>query len=512
MLKARISAITVAAFIGGTWGCSSGSGVLSANGDAAADGTAPEASDASVADGPSAATVSDSAANDGPSGDAVGADALADSGSAVAPEDSGSDAALPAPGTIVKLRLGGYHGCVLFGDGSLWCWGNNMAGQLAMTPDTLAHPTPVQIAGVSDVVDFALGRYDTCALTRSGSLLCWGINTQYQLGHDNTHDVTCSIFGGAGMCSPTPTAVANVTGVASIALGYTQSCVRATSGAVACWGGNAYGELGHDAGDSLCSVYGTPTACNSVPSAVAGLPLVTSIAAGYGHTVATPSARDAGIFTWGANDYAQLGLGPADNGAHPTAMSTGLVGSTGLASLGGSSFFSCAVLPGGGASCWGANADWESSPGVDAGAAVTAPTSTDVSGIVELALGGDHACALTQANAVECWGYNGSGQLAHNPASDPTSGIGDPYSATPGVVSGVSGVTQVAAGGYTSCVLQADNTVWCWGRNSNGEAGHGSSANDYTPTQVLGLGNGSGGADGGTDAGDAGIADAATGG
>jgi alpha-tubulin suppressor-like RCC1 family protein len=448
------------------------------------------------------ASVEATTANDGGAGLDATATATDAETDAADESDASPDVAPVGPDQIARLRLGGYHGCALFGDGSLWCWGNNMAGQLGTAPDGAKHPTPVRIAGLPVVVDFALGRYHTCVRTLGGALMCWGLNAHHQLGHDNSGDTDCSIFGGAAKCSPTPTTVANVTDVAAMALGYTQTCVRTAGGAVACWGGNADGELGHDAGDESCNVYGSPAPCNATPSAVTGLPPVTSIGAGYSHTLAV-GAGDAAVFTWGGNGSAQLGLGPADDGPHPMPAATSLSGATGLASQGGSSDFSCALLPDGGASCWGDNADWESSPGVDAGATVTQPTTTVLTDVVDLELGSYHACALTKARMVECWGYSEVGQLAHDPETDPVSSSGDLYLGTPAVVAGLSNVTQIAVGGFTSCALLSDGTVWCWGRNDNGEAGHSGNVAAFIPTQVLGLDNR---ADGGVEAGnDAGL-------
>ena len=78
------------------------------------------------------------------------------------------------------------------------------------------------------------------------------------------------------------------------------------------------------------------------------------------------------------------------------------------------------------------------------------------------------------------------------------SGVGSMgTSMTPAQSAGVNGVTgeaiAIAAGGWHTCLLTKDNGVKCWGLNSNGQLGDGSSGSGNfhnTPVNVVGLGNG----------------------
>jgi len=54
-------------------------------------------------------------------------------------------------------------------------------------------------------------------------------------------------------------------------------------------------------------------------------------------------------------------------------------------------------------------------------------------------------------------------------------------------VTGITGATAIAAGGYHSCVLLAETTLKCWGRGSSYQLGNGSSADSNTPVSVIGL-------------------------
>ncbi|MDO9022101.1 MAG: hypothetical protein Q8S73_12450 [Deltaproteobacteria bacterium] len=91
-----------------------------------------------------------------------------------------------------------------------------------------------------------------------------------------------------------------------------------------------------------------------------------------------------------------------------------------------------------------------------------------------------HNCALIEDGTVQCWGNNSFGELGgrSSAASDPT----------PGAVPGLQGVVQLACGGRHTCAVLADATVRCWGRNSFGELGDGTATNlRPTPVAVTGL-------------------------
>jgi alpha-tubulin suppressor-like RCC1 family protein len=96
------------------------------------------------------------------------------------------------------------------------------------------------------------------------------------------------------------------------------------------------------------------------------------------------------------------------------------------------------------------------------------------------AFGQAHGLAATATGEVFAWGDNYFGQLGDGSASSRR---------VPGIVTGLSGVVQVAAGDCHSLALRADGTVWAWGGNHSGQLGDGSHANHGMPTRIPGLEN-----------------------
>jgi alpha-tubulin suppressor-like RCC1 family protein len=131
--------------------------------------------------------------------------------------------------------------------------------------------------------------------------------------------------------------------------------------------------------------------------------------------------------------------------------------------------------------CWGRNRDFQLGDGTDIDRLTPVGVLGLGSGVVAIALGGSHACALTTTGGVKCWGFSRWGQagafaeLVTQPTEVLTLGIG---------------VASVAANVYHTCALTTSGSAKCWGRNVEGQVGDGTFVDRSTPIDVLGLGSG----------------------
>jgi hypothetical protein len=103
------------------------------------------------------------------------------------------------------------------------------------------------------------------------------------------------------------------------------------------------------------------------------------------------------------------------------------------------------------------------------------------SGVTALEAGEAHTCIVGAAGNVACWGYNGEGALGNGTRT---------LSRVPVATTGLgSGVVGVAAGSLHSCALLADGSVRCWGGNLDGQLGDGTyTQNRLTPVATVALG------------------------
>jgi alpha-tubulin suppressor-like RCC1 family protein len=152
-------------------------------------------------------------------------------------------------------------------------------------------------------------------------------------------------------------------------------------------------------------------------------------------------------FTDGATPLGWAPLNPL--GAGQATLATGLI-------------HTCAVTRAGGAQCWGANRFGELGDGTTIDRLTPVPVAGLSSGVVALAAGAMHSCALTEAGGVKCWGDNGVLQLGMTGGSQ----------TTPVTVPGLgSGVVAIAAGWWHTCALTRAGVVMCWGYNNAGQLG-----------------------------------------
>ncbi len=355
------------------------------------------------------------------------------------------------------VSSGGAHTCALTTGGGVKCWGGNSFGQLG-NGTTASSLSPVDVGGLgTGVAAVSAGGFHACALTTAGGVKCWGSNSFGQLGNGATVD------------SQTPVDVSGLaSGVAAISAGKYHTCAVTTVGGLKCWGNNVDGELG----DRTTTARSTPVDTCLNPACTAPITGIAAVSAGDFHTCALTTGG--GAKCWGYDSYGQLGTGQICNPCTTPVDVSGLTSGVAAVSTGAS--HTCALTTGGGAKCWGYNSAGELGNGATANSSTPVNVSGLGSGVVSVSAGTDHSCALVSGGGVKCWGFNRYGQLGNGTTTN---------SSFPIDVSGLtSGVSAVSAGFDHTCALAVSGGVKCWGYNSSGQLGNGTSADSHTPVDV----------------------------
>src|SRR2546427_771822 len=111
-------------------------------------------------------------------------------------------------------------------------------------------------------------------------------------------------------------------------------------------------------------------------------------------------------------------------------------------------------------------------------------TATGVGAVTAVDLGAFYSCALLQDGTVRCWGDNTCGELG-NGTSDPVTNTPSTFNPPPVTVSGITTAVAISAGGWYTCALLQDGTVRCWGDNTWGELGNGAVLVSPSPTSPV---------------------------
>ncbi len=180
---------------------------------------------------------------------------------------------------------------------------------------------------------------------------------------------------------------------------------------------------------------------------------------------------------WGQNNFGQLGIGTSGydtSQTTPQLVDLG-VGRTAV-SLGLGFYHTCAILDDGSLKCWGYNLYGQLGIGTSGSTtSQTTPQSVDL-GVgrtaVSVSLGSYHTCAILDDGSLKCWGHNNNGQLGIGSTTTQTT----PQSVDLGV--GRTAVS-LSLGSYHTCAILDDGSLKCWGYNSYGQLGIGTSGSYY---------------------------------
>jgi len=521
--------------------------------------------------------------------------------------DSNSPSEVSVGGHVVAVSSGGSHTCALLSNQDLKCWGGNDKGQLG-TGDQVSQFSPSS-AIISDINSLDVGNEHSCAIDETSELFCWGGNSNGQVGDGSTNIAT----------TPVLISLGSALGATSISAGGAYSCVAASNDLLRCWGGgdgnsieigltpseielprwtyinsaerdldndgalnlfdSGIGQVGGDndgdgfpsgsqdvddsnparaadcspgnygryickqatigfyvsspgslvmsparaghyvdvdgaSSDTPCSegTYQKLTGQTSCDPARAGyfvdlegqasdtpcpggtynpntgstsdadcrgsdagynVPILTGITSGSYHTCAI--LDDGSVSCWGDNTFGQLGDGTRSGRSVPQTALLPLGKSAVAISAG--SYHTCAILDDGSLRCWGDNSFGQLGDGTTVER--IAPINIDLGSsrtALGISSGESHTCAILDDRSVKCWGENSNGQVGDGTSNNRLSPVS--------VNIGGDLVIAVSAGSYHTCAVTTDRTVKCWGDNWNGQLGDGTNADRLTATAI----------------------------
>jgi alpha-tubulin suppressor-like RCC1 family protein len=272
---------------------------------------------------------------------------------------------------------------------------------------------------------------------------------------------------------------APLNGIAQIEAGAEHTCALLLNGLARCWGNGLDGRLGNGSTKEQ-----SRPVFVAEPDGTGRLAGISEIAAGEDHTCAR--LVDSTVLCWGANDAGQLGDGTtASHRDLPVAVTgpngSGLLRNVAALAVGGR--HSCARLVNGTVRCWGDNTYGQLGDGSRGTfrtrpvAVVSGPGSRKPLRASSISSGRDHTCAALQDRTARCWGANTSGQVG-----DGTTKVRPrPVRVTsPNGAGSLGRVVAIDAGEDHTCALLANRQARCWGENLFGQVGHGSIDPEHT--------------------------------
>lgn len=266
----------------------------------------------------------------------------------------------PSGVTVCQVACGGYHTMALTDNGLIYSWGHGIEGQLGYPLDGFGvQNAPREVSSWSVLktaaIHISCGQEHSAAVSKRGDVYCWGLGKNGQLGQGNKNN------------SAVPTKARNVDHAVSVSCGSGHTVAKTETGRLFTWGEGNQGQLGHGnlddlfmpkavaafdgkvkvkivtCGSTLTAVITmegdlmmcglgdnlfAPTkegdnssSCSTEPIHMFPGTKVKQVACGRGHVVLLDEAGD--VWSWGNNNYCQLGDGSGNNSHIPRCVMQG---------------------------------------------------------------------------------------------------------------------------------------------------------------------------------------------
>jgi alpha-tubulin suppressor-like RCC1 family protein len=356
-----------------------------------------------------------------------------------------------------SISMGKDYFCgVRTSDHAVWCQGYDGNGELGQHYNSEASsPTPL-LPSTSSWSGGGTGYEGGCGVKTDGTLWCWGDNSDGQVGVG----VTATDYDW-----PVQAGVASTW--RSVSVGSWTVCAVRTNDSLWCWGSTTFDQTG------IAGAIGDVTVPTAGPAGS-----WSTVSVGETHTCAITTAG--ALWCWGDNGDGQLGINSVIDQETPQSVTVAGVSTWGSVSAG--YYSTCAVAATGASAgklfCWGRNTDGQ----VGIGNTTTpqrVPVQVGSASWSEATVGRGTVCGRQTAGSIWCWGLNDYGQLGQGGTA------GTPIELTsPTQVGALTSWTHVVTGWGFSCATKTDTTVWCWGRDDDGQLGGRVGTTRTTPQQV----------------------------
>jgi len=327
---------------------------------------------------------------------------------------------------VVEIGVGHMNSMALTSFNRLFIWGSNANGQIS-NQEILLSQTPIDITDslpLNDnerIIKFDLGAGHIGVLTSQGRLFSWGYNKYGQVGNRENNN---SVY--------TPVDITNYFGlrpgetIIDMSYGYMHSSALTSENRIFTWGYNTLGQMG-----DWSTVHKNWPIDISSYFILDEQEVIEKISMGYYHSSAISSLGK--VFTWGYNEYGQLGV----NAEYQYNMAPQNI----------TDYF---------------DLDEEET-------------------ILNIYLGGWHSSAISTQGQLFMWGMSNDGRLAIDSQDNiylPTP-INDAFS-----LEEEERIVEISLGSWSSIALTNEGRLFAWGYNNDGRLGIGTLFNSHEPLEI----------------------------
>jgi cysteine-rich repeat protein len=343
---------------------------------------------------------------------------------------------------VVASATGRNDQCVVLANRRMWCWGVDRESVRLPVADFAFRTLPHRVEGVTNAKQVAVARNHSCALLRDGSVGCWGLD--YGRGSGANLDFNAP-----------PSPAYEVESGSMITASGSGSCILDSAQRAVCWG-----------------LTSTLSGFSPVPQTLFANQTWRQMNLAFAHGCGITAEQR--VKCWGQNTYGSLGDGTTTNSSTPKEV----IGLGEVEQIGGGGETHCAIDRSGDVWCWGKNYGGFIDPAgpeilMEAVAVANLPPAQQVS------IEDTCACILSDQNEIICWGSPWC-QAPLN-RSDPSNESRQPIKALRDRPARVIAAVQFA------CAQLENGAVDCWGRNSTGQLGNGTTNSEHRASAVRDL-------------------------